>query len=144
MISTFTTTRRKAGNRLSHWMIRRKVSVDDLVKRCVDANATAIAMMEQDRALPTRRDLRIIAQTLDVAATDIWAREKLDLLGLLVDKDDSRKDHAGQERFRVWMLPEEKAKLEKAINALGYTNPTSWFREMADWTVKAAEKKGVY
>lgn len=128
----------RKGNRLSHWMLKRGVSVDDLVKRCIDANATAIDLMEKDKCMPTRGDLQCISDALQCVPTDIWPRGRLDLLGLLKDEKAVEKDHPGEVRFRVWMLQEEKDKLERAIKELGYRTPTDWFRDMAAMTLTKA------
>ena len=135
-------TGRRAGNRLSHWMLKRGVSVADLVLKCTDANATAINLMEQDKVLPTKTDLPIIARVLDVTPTDIWPRDKLDLLGL--SKDEATNDKKGQKRCCFWLSESEFESIERAIKGMGYDSKISWFREMADKTVQAAQMKGVY
>lgn len=134
---------RHKQNRLSHWMLRRGKTVDDLVKACFDANATAIDLMEKDKCLPTRTDLPRIAKALDVQPTDIWPKDRLDLLGLASDSD-ARSDHNGQKRECFWLSESESKSLEQAIKALGYISKIAWFRDMAARTLKAAEDKGVY
>ena len=44
--------------------------------------------------------------------------------------------HEGQVELRVWMKPEEKQALEKAVIGLGYRSTTEWLREMYRQTVK--------
>lgn len=145
MMLTELTARRErrkcTNNRLSYWMLKRKVSTDTLTCKLHDGNATAVRLMEQGRVLPTRPDLGAITELLQVGATEIWTREQLDLLKLLKSEEKSKDWHEGQTQFRVWMLPEEKELLERSIKALGYKTPTDWFRAAANQAVVIAESK---
>lgn len=132
--------RKTTNNRLGYWMLKRKMSTDALTRRLVDGNATALGLMEQGKALPTRTDLEAITDALDVNAIEIWTREQLDLLKLLKGEKEVKDWHEGQVRFKVWMLPEEKAMLEDAIKKLGYETPTAWFRQMAAITLAKTER----
>lgn len=127
-------------NRLSYWLLRRRMSAAEVATKMVDGNAADIREFELGRALPTRHDLKAIAEALEVSPIDIWDREELDLLGLLKGEHEIKDPHEGQVRFRVWMLQDEKTKLEKAIAKLGYDTPTAWFRHMAAVTTRRAEK----
>lgn len=132
----------KAVNRLSYWLHKRRMSAGMLAEHMKDGNSADVREFELGRALPTRRDLKAIAQALSVTPTEIWDREQLDLLGLLKGEHEIKDAHEGQVRFRVWMLADEKLKLEDAIAALGYDTPTAWFRHMAAITLNRAEREG--
>ena len=133
--------RRIEPNKLSYWLLKRRVSAAEVEKVMQDGNAADVREFELGRALPTRRDLQGIAKILDVSPVDIWNREELDLLGLLKGEHEIKDPHEGQVRFRVWMLQDEKTKLENAIAKLGYDTPTAWFRHMAAVTTRRAEGK---
>lgn len=134
--------REKASNRLSYWMTKRRMSAGMLAEHMKDGNSADVREFELGRALPTRRDLKAIVQALSVTPIDIWNRDELDLLGLLKGEHEIKDAHEGQQQFRVWLLTDEKDKLEKAIKALGYDTPTAWFRHMAAVTLNKAEREG--
>ena len=44
--------------------------------------------------------------------------------------------HAGMQQLRVWMQPDEKAALVKAVRGLGYVSVAEWLREMVRKTLR--------
>lgn len=127
------------GNLLGWYMMRRGVSTDALTQKLVDGNATAVRLIEQGKALPTRDDLDVICETLKVKKTDIWDEDALDLLGTMYI--GGGRQHGEQTEFRTWVDRDFKHKLEVSIKAMGFRSSAAWFRKAAEVTIKAASKR---
>ncbi len=111
----------------------------DLVRELPDVNAVQFSAIVAGNVLPTKGDLRVICGKLNCQPTDLYDRDELILFEVSAAEPlqeaeahlrlSEKEDHAGMERFRVWMKPEEKEALIRACAILGYTSTSEWFRE---------------
>lgn len=126
-------------NKINHYMLWRGVSIGTLTEAVQDGNATALTMIEQGKALPTKSDLKAICGALRAKPTDIWDEADLDLLEML--PEGNGRQHGDQTEFRSWVEREFKRKLDVSIRQLGYKSSAAWFRKVAELTIKAAAKR---
>ena len=126
-------------NKLSHFLLRRGVTTGTLAEAVQDGNSTALAMIEQGRALPTKSDLDAICALLGVKSVDIWRAPDLDLLDLL--PEGNGRQHGDQTEFRAWVEKDFKRRLDAAIRQLGYKSSAAWFRRVAELTIRTAAKR---
>lgn len=99
---------------------------------------TTLSLLETGKVLPTKPYLESLCKALDKVPSELYSLDDLKLVELEKgDTYDARmssstshdKSHDGLIEFRVWLKPDQKQKIEKAISYLGYTSLTEWFRE---------------
>lgn len=131
-------------NNIRSALWKKSVTQAEIVRRLPDVNAVQFSAITSGVVLPTKGTLKVICETLDCQATDLYDRQDLILVDdpavmPIQEADVHRKsssaaaadkeDHEGMERFRAWMRPEEKEALTRACMILGYRNTSEWFRE---------------
>lgn len=131
-------------NNIRSMRVRAGLSQEDVASSLPEGtNRVMVSFMEAGRTLPTVDGMKALCDLFICSPSDLYLLDDLDLslskrfpakcslsAGRIAGAGGGRgSGHEGMTEFRVWIKPEEKKAIEKALVALGYRSGAEWFRE---------------
>lgn len=127
-------------NNIRSMRVRAGLSQEDVASSLPEGtNRVMVSFMEAGRTLPTVDGMKALCDLFICSPSDLYLLDDLDLT--LSEQFPTKcststktgggrgPGHEGMTEFRVWIKPEEKEAIEKAIAKLGYRSSAEWFRE---------------
>lgn len=127
-------------NNIRSMRVRAGLSQEDVASSLPEGTSRVmVSFMEAGRTLPTVDGMKALCDLFICSPSDLYLLDDLDLT--LSEQFPTKcststkigggrgPGHEGMTEFRVWIKPEEKKAIEKAIAKLGYRSSAEWFRE---------------
>lgn len=128
-------------NNIRSMRVRAGLSQEDVASSLPEGtNRVMVSFMEAGRTLPTVDGMKALCDLFICSPSDLYLLDDLDLS--LSEQSPTKcststktsgggrgPGHEGMTEFRVWVKPEEKEAIEKAVAKLGYRSGAEWFRE---------------
>lgn len=130
-------------NNIRSMRVRAGLSQEDVASSLPEGtNRVMVSFMEAGRTLPTVDGMKALCDLFICSPSDLYLLDDLDLSlserfpakcslsARIAGAGGGRgSGHEGMTEFRVWIKPEEKKAIEKAVAKLGYRSSAEWFRE---------------
>ncbi len=128
-------------NNIRSMRVRAGLSQEDVASSLPEGtNRVMVSFMEAGRTLPTVDGMKALCDLFICSPSDLYLLDDLDLSlseqfptkcssSTKASGGGRGPGHEGMTEFRVWVKPEEKEAIEKAIAKLGYRSSAEWFRE---------------
>ena len=128
-------------NNIRSMRVRAGLSQEDVASSLPEGtNRVMVSFMEAGRTLPTVDGMKALCDLFICSPSDLYLLDDLDLslseqfptkcsTSTKTSGGGRGHGHEGMTEFRVWVKPEEKEAIEKAVAKLGYRSGTEWFRE---------------
>ena len=128
-------------NNIRSMRVRAGLSQEDVVSSLPEGtNRVMVSFMEAGRTLPTVDGMKALCDLFICSPSDLYLLDDLDLslseqfptkcsTSTKTSGGGRGHGHEGMTEFRVWVKPEEKEAVEKAVAKLGYRSSAEWFRE---------------
>lgn len=128
-------------NNIRSMRVRAGLSQEDVASSLPEGtNRVMVSFMEAGRTLPTVDGMKALCDLFICSPSDLYLLDDLDLslseqfptkcsTSTKTSGGGRGPGHEGMTEFRVWVKPEEKEAIEKAVAKLGYRSGAEWFRE---------------
>ena len=128
-------------NNIRSMRVRAGLSQEDVASSLPEGtNRVMVSFMEAGRTLPTVDGMKALCDLFICSPSDLYLLDDLDLslseqfptkcsTSTKTSGGGRGHGHEGMTEFRVWVKPEEKEAVEKAVAKLGYRSSAEWFRE---------------
>lgn len=128
-------------NNIRSMRVRAGLSQEDVASSLPEGtNRVMVSFMEAGRILPTVDGMKALCDLFICSPSDLYLLDDIDLSlskqfptqcspSTKVSGGGRGPGHEGMTEFRVWVKPEEKEAIEKAVAKLGYRSGAEWFRE---------------
>lgn len=128
-------------NNIRSMRVRAGLSQEDVASSLPEGtNRVMVSFMEAGRTLPTVDGMKALCDLFICSPSDLYLLDDLDLslseqfptkcsTSTKTSGGGRGPEHEGMTEFRVWVKPEEKEAIEKAVAKLGYRSGAEWFRE---------------
>lgn len=128
-------------NNIRSMRVRAGLSQEDVASSLPEGtNHVMVSFMEAGRTLPTVDGMKALCDLFICSPSDLYLLDDLDLslseqfptkcsTSTKTSGGGRGPGHEGMTEFRVWVKPEEKEAIEKAVAKLGYRSGAEWFRE---------------
>lgn len=128
-------------NNIRSMRVRAGLSQEDVASSLPEGtNRVMVSFMEAGRTLPTVDGMKALCDLFICSPSDLYLLDDLDLslseqfptkcsTSTKTSGGGRGPGHEGMTEFRVWVKPEEKEAIEKAVAKLGYRSSAEWFRE---------------
>lgn len=128
-------------NNIRSMRVRAGLSQEDVASSLPEGtNRVMVSFMEAGRTLPTVDGMKALCDLFICSPSDLYLLDDLDLslseqfptkcsTSTKTSGGGRGHGHEGMTEFRVWVKPEEKEAIEKAVAKLGYRSGAEWFRE---------------
>ena len=128
-------------NNIRSMRVRAGLSQEDVASSLPEGtNRVMVSFMEAGRTLPTVDGMKALCDVFICSPSDLYLLDDLDLslseqfptkcsTSTKTSGGGRGHGHEGMTEFRVWVKPEEKEAVEKAVAKLGYRSSAEWFRE---------------
>ena len=125
-------------NNIRSMRVRAGLSQEDVASSLPEGtNRVMVSFMEAGRTLPTVDGMKALCDLFICSPSDLYLLDDLDLslseqfptkcsTSTKTSGGGRGPGHEGMTEFRVWVKPEEKEAIEKAV---GYRSGAEWFRE---------------
>jgi DNA-binding XRE family transcriptional regulator len=132
---------RMTENNIRSMRVRAGLSQEDVASSLPEGtNRVMVSFMEAGRTLPTVDGMKALCDLFICSPSDLYLLDDLDLslseqfptkcsTSTKTSGGGRGPGHEGMTEFRVWVKPEEKEAIEKAVAKLGYRSGAEWFRE---------------
>lgn len=128
-------------NNIRSMRVRAGLSQEDVASSLPEGtNRVMVSFMEAGRTIPTVDGMKALCDLFICSPSDLYLLDDLDLslseqfptkcsTSTKTSGGGRGHGHEGMTEFRVWVKPEEKEAVEKAVAKLGYRSSAEWFRE---------------
>lgn len=128
-------------NNIRSMRVRAGLSQEDVASSLPEGtNRVMVSFMEAGRTIPTVDGMKALCDLFICSPSDLYLLDDLDLslseqfptkcsTSTKTSGGGRGPGHEGMTEFRVWVKPEEKEAIEKAVAKLGYRSSAEWFRE---------------
>lgn len=128
-------------NNIRSMRVRAGLSQEDVASSLPEGtNRVMVSFIEAGRTLPTVDGMKALCDLFICSPSDLYLLDDLDLslseqfptkcsTSTKTSGGGRGHGHEGMTEFRVWVKPEEKEAVEKAVAKLGYRSSAEWFRE---------------
>lgn len=128
-------------NNIRSMRVRAGLSQEDVASSLPEGtNRVMVSFMEAGRTLPTVDGMKALCDLFICSPSDLYLLDDLDLslseqfptkcsTSTKTSGGGRGPGHEGMTEFRVWVKPEEKEAIEKAVAKLGYRSSAEWFHE---------------